>query len=305
MAKSDYFDLFSDVGNILSNYGRGSAQGRQAEAGEVLTQDDQAIRRYLAGLEAGNLDLNQRRFALGAPSERAGQAVRGDIMQNAQDVSLENLPSYVRKGTVRGGLRPSLMSPETRQFGGDIRRNAILAQLQGDKFAPLPSAPGASQLPGAGAGEKLASGAGLATSLLGAAGKSGLLGKLGGGSGGKAAGALGAGLGKVGGAIGSGLGKVGAGLGSQVGLAAAMPAGLAALGYGLDWWGPGAYDPSVVEPTSYGYKAIGSDDFGPGAASTGAESFIVLPDGTVVPTYGNVNLTDEDVEEAGFGEGQY
>lgn len=42
------------------------------------------------------------------------------------------------------------------------------------------------------------------------------------------------------------------------------------------------------------------------AADTGAASFVLAPDGSKVPTYGNVNLTTyEEAVAAGFGEGQY
>ncbi len=100
-----------------------------------------------AGLGIGQLDLAQKDFALAAPGRRAGNSVRGDILANAQDVSI-NLPSTIPKTTISGGLRPSMMSPATRELGGLMSTQALEQQKAGDKFAPLPTVPAYQAPPG-------------------------------------------------------------------------------------------------------------------------------------------------------------
>jgi hypothetical protein len=92
-----------------------------------------------AGIGIGNLDLAQKDYALAAPGKRAGNAVRGDILANAQDVNISqpNIPTT----TISGGLRPSMFSADTRQLGGLLSSQALQQQQAGDTFAPLPKVP--------------------------------------------------------------------------------------------------------------------------------------------------------------------
>lgn len=104
-----------------------NATGRSLEAGsqERLAQ--------------GNQDLDQRRFALSAPSARASQSVRGSLMQNLQPASFSGLPDRVssRIPTLQGGLNPSALNADTRALGGELSRKALLDQMAGDNFAPM------------------------------------------------------------------------------------------------------------------------------------------------------------------------
>jgi hypothetical protein len=139
-------------------------------------------------LAQGNLDLNQRnfqqdqrQFALTAPSTRGRQAVRGSLMQNLQPMTLSGLPDRIssRIPTISGGLTPAAFSPEVRQMGGMLQRDAILGQLKGDPvdtFAPMQQTdfqsgvltpPQIAELEKSGLLEKILGGTGLIGSLLG------------------------------------------------------------------------------------------------------------------------------------------
>lgn len=170
-------DTASQLSGPLSAIASGRAQGAQAEAGLSQSQDRNAISLYGAenaananennfdlgrgnlalststaannfGLNRGSLanqnaatDLAQRNFQLAAPGKRAGNAVRGDILSNAQDVAFSGLPSNIPVPTISGGLRPSMFSADTRALGADISSQARAAQAKGDTFAPLPDLP--------------------------------------------------------------------------------------------------------------------------------------------------------------------
>jgi hypothetical protein len=109
------------------------------------------------------------------------------------------------------------------------------------------------------------------------------------------------------------VGTVGVGAAAgQLAISAGLVAGIAALGYALDWWGATGQDCVASDTGEIIVVRNGSDDarcvscdLG-GCADTGAGSFVLAPDGSKVPTYGNVNLTTyEEAVEAGFGGGGY
>lgn len=86
--------------------------------------------------------LQEAEAARKAPGQRASNAVRGDILANAQDAKLTGLSSRIPKFEFSGGLRPSMMSGNTRQLGQEMSRQALLQQLKGDPtpFSNLPEA---------------------------------------------------------------------------------------------------------------------------------------------------------------------
>lgn len=170
-------DSASQLAGPLGAIASGRAAGAQAEAGATQAQDRNAISLYNAeqgatnsennfdisrgnlalgqsnaannfGINRGtlananaNTDLAQRKFTLDAPGKRASNAVRGDILSNAQDVSFAGLPSSIPVPQINGGLRPSMFSADTRALGKDITSQARSAQAKGDTFAPLPDLP--------------------------------------------------------------------------------------------------------------------------------------------------------------------
>ncbi len=97
--------------------------------------------RHAAELANAGMDLSQRQFQLAAPGQRAGNAVRGDILSRAQDVSIAGLPSRIKVPQISGGLRPSMFSADTRATGANITAQARREQERGDQFAPLPTVP--------------------------------------------------------------------------------------------------------------------------------------------------------------------
>jgi hypothetical protein len=171
------FSTASKLAGPLADWAGGRAQGAQAEAGVNQAQDRNAVSLFNAevganqdknvfglnrstqdlnrataannfGLSRGQLanqnagtDLAQRNFALTAPGARAGNAVRGDILSRAQDVSFSGLPAGINPPTINGGLRPSMFSADTKALGTDMTAQARAAQAKGDTFAPLPDLP--------------------------------------------------------------------------------------------------------------------------------------------------------------------
>lgn len=131
--------------------------GRQAQAQQQapidrLNQDAQTStlgiqQRALDAQDAAKLAralgiLQEAEAARKAPGQRASNAVRGDILANAQDVKLGGLSSRIPKMEFTGGLRPGLFSGNTRQLGSEMSRQALLSQLKGDPtpFSSLPEA---------------------------------------------------------------------------------------------------------------------------------------------------------------------
>lgn len=138
------------------------------EAELQQTQDQQGLNRTNAGVNVGNLNLAQQKQALSAPGQLAGQSVRGDVLANSQDATVSGLPSYIHVGNVSGGLRPSMLSASSRALGGQMSRNALADSTSG-KFttqAPLPTVPGATPLPSAGAFDKVLQGGAIGGSFL-------------------------------------------------------------------------------------------------------------------------------------------
>lgn len=133
-------------------------------------------------LAQGNQDLDQRKFALGAPSVRAGQSVRGSIMQNAQPFTVSGLPDKIQQSIpqISGGLSPALFNADTRDLGGELTRKALIDQLKGDTFDPMTatdfsggvlSPPALEDYAAPGGVEKGLGGAGLLASILGTLGE--------------------------------------------------------------------------------------------------------------------------------------
>lgn len=141
-------------------------------------QDQLGLSRTNAGVNVGNLDLNRRKFAQGVPGQLANDSVRGDILANSQDAQVSGLPSYIHVGNVSGGLRPSLLSGNSRQLGAKMSRDALTSSMTGDqtKFGALPTVPDATPLPestGTDTALQWASGAGTILDTLGRLGTSG------------------------------------------------------------------------------------------------------------------------------------
>src|SRR5262245_11038116 len=112
---------------------RGRQAGLQGQANENLNR---ANLQEQGALDRATLDLKRREFGLDAPQARARNAALGSILANVQDVTA----THPRANIVnfQGGLRPSLLSPEARQLGAQMSRDALIQQMGGDKFEDIP-----------------------------------------------------------------------------------------------------------------------------------------------------------------------
>lgn len=142
--------ILGTAGAMAGGASAGRAQGRIDEAGIQQRQDQNMLERArLASLNTADAnrfaidkstaDLAQRKFGLEAPGQRAGNAVRGDILAHAQDATVDpsSLGPNVHVPTISGGLRPSMFSDSTRSLGGLMSSQALSDQQAGDHFDPL------------------------------------------------------------------------------------------------------------------------------------------------------------------------
>ncbi len=145
---------------IIGGIAGGRAQGRQAEAGQIQSQDE--LRARLAQLEA-----ERAKFQMEAPGFRAGQTARGDILSNLQDIQFQPVrgrsQSALEGKMTTGGLGASTFGPNTRAAGAKLSELG-LANLGKDTFnIPTPS-----KMPQANWLDKVLNVAGPAASLAGA-----------------------------------------------------------------------------------------------------------------------------------------
>lgn len=154
-------NVLTDIGQILGNTAGGLSTGRQAESGLLLSK---------GALDANLFDAALKRKAMdvGLPETRAKQAVTGDLLANEQDVTPSG-PSWLQNHlvTFNGGRRPSALGPNARSAG------AALSQIGASNIGKdtLPEVPKSPNLPQAGLLDKLLSGAGIGSNLLGALSK--------------------------------------------------------------------------------------------------------------------------------------
>ncbi len=148
--------LIDAAGKIASSVSAGRAAGRQSEA-EANNQYD------LLRLAAARLNLE-------APGQRAQNSVRGDVLAHAQPASISGpiVGTHGQVPQISGGLSPALFSQNTKQLGGQMSREALLAQMQGPAFTPQ-AAPHSSALDG------ILNGIGTAGLVTGALGQPGVL----------------------------------------------------------------------------------------------------------------------------------
>ncbi len=117
---SDRLGQILDLGgNLAGSYGAGRAAGRAAESTANNQYD-------LLRLAAARLNLD-------APSARARNSVRGDVLANARPVSVSGpiTGTHGQIPQISGGLSPALFSQNTRDLGGQMSRDALLSQMQG------------------------------------------------------------------------------------------------------------------------------------------------------------------------------
>lgn len=154
--------VLEKVGGALGRGAQASKAGRQTDA---LTQAQINQANNRAGLEAAN-------FNLAAPSTRANQVARGEVLATMQDAPLLGDPRVDK--WAGGGLRPSAFGAASRQAGSELSRQALQALMSGERFTPEMT-----RMEPGGAMERIGGAAGLAGGIAGALGESGALGPLG------------------------------------------------------------------------------------------------------------------------------
>jgi hypothetical protein len=178
------FELAQMLAPIFSNAAGGAAQGKVAEQNAAATQNQNATSRYQALVNASRLQNIEQ------PSANMSQAGRGALMSTWKPMTVT--PASVPYGSqTNGAVKPTIgggptITPEMRDTGDQVMRSALQRQISGNPVDassfPSDSALGLNPLPTESATDKILKYGSMATSLLGAAGKTGLLG-------GKAAGA--------------------------------------------------------------------------------------------------------------------
>lgn len=146
----DWGSLISAGAQIAGSYAASKAQGRAAEAQLNQRQDTGAqnayatdksldlealVRAYQAELDRSKGIMSEYEQKLAAPQSSASNAVRGDILANVQDVGFD-APPGVNVTSFSGGLRPSLLSGNSRALGQQMSKEALLDALSGGGPTP-------------------------------------------------------------------------------------------------------------------------------------------------------------------------
>lgn len=149
----DWSQVISAGSQIAGAYAQSKAQGRAAEATINQAQDRTAqgayatdksldleamVRAYGAEMDRAKGQLAEYEARLAAPQQRAANSVRGDILANVQDVGVSGPPG-VNVTSFSGGLRPSLLSGNSRALGGQMSKEALLSELANDDPMPFGS----------------------------------------------------------------------------------------------------------------------------------------------------------------------
>lgn len=120
--------FFSDLATTTGDIEKARALGLISQAQAQQAQDR----------------LNQQRaeLALAAPGVEAKNSVIGDALANMQDVTVSGLSPQINVPTFSGGLRPSMLSANSRALGANMSRNALLNNMTGSDvpaLTPLPT----------------------------------------------------------------------------------------------------------------------------------------------------------------------
>lgn len=149
----DWGQVISAGAQIAGSVAASKAQGRAAEAALNQRQDAGAqnayatdksldlealVRAYGAEMDRAKGQLAEYEARLNAPQQRASNSVRGDILANVQDVGVSGPPG-VNVTSFSGGLRPSLLSGNSRALGGQMSKEALLSELANDEPTPFSS----------------------------------------------------------------------------------------------------------------------------------------------------------------------
>lgn len=172
-------DVAGDVGRVAGDAAGALRTERFDEDAARRQRDYIAQNRARLKMDQGQTRdaqaLERAKFGVAAPQERAKQAAYGDALKNVQDVNIDFQPQTgpATKFNVTGGLRPSMFGETSREAGGELGRQALLALMTGSdtpETSPLVDIPDVSEPKGSGVLEKVTGGVGLGGSILDALG---------------------------------------------------------------------------------------------------------------------------------------
>jgi hypothetical protein len=162
----------SGLGGILGGGAKAAADGRMKEADIHTRQDNTLTAQYGIGqdaqMDAGSLDLQRKNFTEDARGGRAKQAMLADMLMNFKPTSID-IPG-IQSAKVSGGMQ---MGEGGRMAAGEMLKQALMAQLSGDKFegGNILKAPGVQAIPKAGLLEKIGGIAGTVGAVAGGLGQ--------------------------------------------------------------------------------------------------------------------------------------
>lgn len=140
---ADWGQIAAVAGPIIAAYAANKSKGRATEATINQQQDQNAltgyatdkrsdldalVAKYEAALKQAQGQLDEREASLKEPQMRASNSVRGDLLANVQDATV-NAPPGVNVTSFGGGLRPSLLSGNSRALGQQMSKQALLDAL--------------------------------------------------------------------------------------------------------------------------------------------------------------------------------
>jgi hypothetical protein len=150
VANIDWGQIAAAAAPIIASYAANRSRGRGEEARVNQTQDatalnaysvdkrsdlDALIAKYEAALKQSQGILDERESALKEPQQLASNSLRGDMLANAQDITVD-APPGVNVTTFGGGFTPSMLSGNTRALGTKMSRDALINAMDGK--APMP-----------------------------------------------------------------------------------------------------------------------------------------------------------------------
>ncbi len=126
------------IGQVVTQAGKGAAEGRLAQNQANVQQDTLAIARARLAAE-----LNAQRIT--DTNRLDKQVVAGDIQHNIQPFKL-SVPG-VADSTSVGGYNPSALGPNSRQAGATMSQNALADLVAGKSTGELSTVPQATPQP--------------------------------------------------------------------------------------------------------------------------------------------------------------
>jgi hypothetical protein len=139
----DWGGIAAAAGPIIAAYAANKSKGRATEASVNQNQDQLAlsgyatdkradlealVAKYEAALKQSQGRLDEREAELKEPQMRASNSVRGDMLANLQDATV-SAPPGVNVTSFGGGLRPSVLSGNSRALGQQMSKQALLDAL--------------------------------------------------------------------------------------------------------------------------------------------------------------------------------